>query len=156
MRGTPARRVLAAATLLVSVLSACTDTAPEAAPTPSADAAIDLTATEAGDIRLELETLFGLSSHLQLEEARASTRAARAVGEALTETQEALVAVVSEAYDDEAGRGFDTVWSEYLEAGRRYARAANREADTSKARRALLRAAEEVGAFLATTTDEHM
>jgi hypothetical protein len=157
MRGTPARRWFVAATLVLAVLPACTDTAPDDVVTPSeGTVGVDLTATEAGDLRLELETAFGLYAHLLLEETRANRRAAPAVTTALADSQEALGDIVAEAYDDQAGRAFVGVWRRFSDAAQSYVRAVERNADTARPRRALLTAAEEVGAFLATTTDERM
>lgn len=155
MTATRTPQLVAALTLSAVALVACTATPAEQQSAASeAGAGVDFSATEAGDLRLELEGLFGLHAHLLLEPTRVRPALVDATVAAANDNTKALSAVVRSAYDDEAARTFSRLWNRYSAAARTYAERGDKRKKT--ARTALLRAGDRVAFFMADATQDGM
>ena len=154
MTGMRAPRRLAAALLCALVLAGCTQSPDEPEPAASeAGAGVDLTATEAGDLRLELEGQFGLQAHLLLELQRSRKAARDAAVVALEDSADELVDTVESAYDADTARRFRRRWAQY---STEVTQANDPKENTSVQQRRRLQAGDGLATLMAEITGDRM
>ncbi len=131
----------------VAASTGCTAASEDAPPAPSETSSVGFAATEAADLRLDLEQQFALHAHLLLEATRAEAESRNAIEAAVDRSARQAAATVAAAYDGATGRDFRRVWQRCGEGLMKYA------GEPHAKRSSVQRAPTDVAGFFVEITD---